>query len=1405
MALPKWITPAGNLGVVPELEYYEFPLDAYDASGGSLTYFLVSGTLPLGLQIVGNKIAGVPVSQTGPDLNETYTFTIRIQNLSTGKLSDRTFDLTITNVSPPVISYPTRNEDLGLFLDGTPINIQLTAIDFIQPQPQLQWTLKSGDLPSNLTLSESGLLSGVIQPVESTEPGTTPAWDETAWSYLGWDFPYKAISKKYTFTVEVFDSVNYDQSTYSLTVYPRSSLTTDNDQLNVSTTDLGLGVPLTIDYGNKHNPFIATLQDDFVAVREGSYYAFQIQAYDLDDDIIYYSIPTLDSGSFDEQVFSNVNPSYTYIAASAIDGRLYSGIYPMSTESIDYLDNTSVSTLDYTESELASGDTIKVLVPDPADPTGSAYWKQATVTSNVTVRLTGTTKTTATSGQYLTQTSSTANLTIAYASTTTGKIKLQGTTYTGFINTVLPRYDIILSGNIRANVGDIITQLVSNANARVTANVINSNVINVLYTQGNLALGVGNIVTRTSNIRINSSNVAVYPTTSIKDANNITLQANVGDIITQTGSSGNATVTANVRDAVSIPVSFNNVAFNSLIGNVKIKGADANVVITSLILTSNPFARAAAVGDYIYQPSTGANALITATNVYGNVFAVEFTTNNFTTGSGNIQYLGSNVSAYPSEIIANTDITGTYNNSDTFFIRTGAATYINAVSTGSNITSLVSVGITVSSTNSEGVVGFDNGKFDQGALALPGTLTLNQSSGWIVGQLPGQTINQIDYEFEVLAYKRDDPTYSDTRLYSLTVLGDLNNTISWVTASDLGTIETGKISSLYIEAVSPIGKTLYYELATDSYQRLPQGLRVTSTGLISGRVSFEVFSLDASATEFDTNSAGAATTTFDFSYRFTVTARDLSNTISANKTFTLRLKQFDKIPYEDLYLRASTSAYQRVQFADLMTNRSIFPLEKIYRIEDPWFGLATELRTLFLAGLSPSTLESYTAAAAQNHFRKRLTFGEVKTAQVLGSDFKVKYEVVYLTVQDENTNPDGTGPANSIELAGTINPYYDVDGNAYTTAYPNSFKNMDSVMVEAIGYQDYGALPDWMTSLQANGLQLGFTRGVVLAYTKPGESDNIAYRLRTSGFNFNTIDFTVDRYDLNNVYSANYDIAANAFITSTETTFDRYPALSSGLTNVGTVDYAVSLPFDSINNYTVQGIRDLGGLDGIQDIRDGDTLVFAEQEYRINETTIPDYNQGWANVVVLWDEASITGWAEGSSIDSYDYSGTGTIESDDDVQVSYDSNQAASITYGPGYTATGYDLTPGQQWDQAEYVPGYNEHLLDPSITNKRIGIWKVNILYGDIITLSFVQEVSYYQSIYVRNGFTYGGTNIFFDPLVKPGKIIPNYSKLPQQIKTTYTKFDGGGTRWFNYRDQYIVPEQGDKYIKFTKTGVFT
>jgi outer membrane protein assembly factor BamA len=79
------------------------------------------------------------------------------------------------------------------------------------------------------------------------------------------------------------------------------------------------------------------------------------------------------------------------------------------------------------------------------------------------------------------------------------------------------------------------------------------------------------------------------------------------------------------------------------------------------------------------------------------------------------------------------------------------------------------------------------------------------------------------------------------------------------------------------------------------------------------------------------------------------------------------------------------------------------------------------------------------------------------------------------------------------------------------------------------------------------------------------------------------------------------------------------------------------------------------------------------------------------------------------------------------------------------------------------------------------------------------------FTKFYVRNGFTYGGTNIEYNPEPKPNNIIPNYSIIREEIQIQYTTFDGNGTLFYDNRDEYVLPGTGDKYIKFTKTGVFT
>jgi hypothetical protein len=67
--------------------------------------------------------------------------------------------------------------------------------------------------------------------------------------------------------------------------------------------------------------------------------------------------------------------------------------------------------------------------------------------------------------------------------------------------------------------------------------------------------------------------------------------------------------------------------------------------------------------------------------------------------------------------------------------------------------------------------------------------------------------------------------------------------------------------------------------------------------------------------------------------------------------------------------------------------------------------------------------------------------------------------------------------------------------------------------LSAIGERDREFLPLWMRSIQQTSTyELGFTKALVLCYTKPNRADTVISRIKSSAFDFKTIDFTADRY-----------------------------------------------------------------------------------------------------------------------------------------------------------------------------------------------------------------------------------------------------------------------------------------------------
>lgn len=472
-----------------------------------------------------------------------------------------------------------------------------------------------------------------------------------------------------------------------------------------------------------------------------------------------------------------------------------------------------------------------------------------------------------------------------------------------------------------------------------------------------------------------------------------------------------------------------------------------------------------------------------------------------------------------------------------------------------------------------------------------------------------------------------------------------------------------------------------------------------------------------------------------------------NNRISDTRTFTVELSEYNLAPYENVFIKSLPPLYQRNQFRQLINDSNIFPNDYIYRLNDPWFGKSKDIRALILPGISPSSLSEYAAAMVRNHYNKNVNFGEIKTARAVDEFFNTKYEVVYIELTDNKVDNGRPISQEQIDLSTLITNYFDEDtSNRYL--YPNSFNNMSNRLGGILGFTNRGALPDWMTSPQENGRVIGFVPSVVLAYTKPGYSNVIKFRLERSGFNFNDIDFTADRYQLDNSLSTYFDTETNKFRSSSETTFDYIPRV--GTVN-DTVNYAVTRTFWSINNRSVEYINTTGGIDGIQGYLDGDTLIFAQQENYVGNT------------------APYDGWI-----------------------ISYNS----------------YNVQPFDSigLDAYAIVPGFLEKTTGFATQNRRAGIWTIRIDENQIVTLEFTQEILVSQQVRVGNGVTYSSSILVYDPLVGPNNSVPTYTNLTlnNRTSTQRTTFDGNGTKFINYRDIYAAPESGDKYLKFPQIGVF-
>ena len=431
--------------------------------------------------------------------------------------------------------------------------------------------------------------------------------------------------------------------------------------------------------------------------------------------------------------------------------------------------------------------------------------------------------------------------------------------------------------------------------------------------------------------------------------------------------------------------------------------------------------------------------------------------------------------------------------------------------------------------------------------ALPTGLSIDLTTGEIYGALPSQAAVESEYSFTVRANRTPlaGVTVFTDKTFTMTVIGNIDVGIAFLTSADLGTI-TPSISSLFsIEAeAAEANRVLTYNITKGS---LPPGLSLSSQGNIIGQVDLTEFKiLNDSATSFD--------------YSFTVNVSDQYQSAAANKEFSITVNLPYSVEYGNMLAQGLLS--NRVNstsdadlFYSLAQDPNINNDDVIFRSEDPAFGVRQSADMLLIAGLEHQTLTTLQQVMEQNHEPKTLYFGDVKTA-VARQNGVIKYEVVYIEMVDNLVNNEGISVSKSITLRTDIRrpllgPVADVtrittdnyddytvttdgglsfsisgskiryahplssDLGTFEKLFPNAIDNMRSVM-KNLGQKEFIHLPLWMRTVQdGSGVPLGYKPAIVLAYCKPGQSALVRRRILDKEIDFKKIFFRIDRYVVN--------------------------------------------------------------------------------------------------------------------------------------------------------------------------------------------------------------------------------------------------------------------------------------------------
>ena len=250
-------------------------------------------------------------------------------------ITDRTFSLDVQGADAPTFTTASGKLQLddstsvGLYwvIDGASVSLQMQATDSDTRAGQvLVYEIVQGSLPPGITMSKTGLISGIVELTDDERYGERGGYDASQEDYD--DVVYdktvttKSISKNFDFIIRVSDGTSFVEQNNSIFVYSADFWRVSNTAITIDVTEID-GSPLTMDLSANRRPVFRT-GSDLGTFRHDNALVIKIDVEDFDPlqgDLEY----SIQSGSLPTGVSIDIN-----------SGELYGQLSRQTAVEVDY-------------------------------------------------------------------------------------------------------------------------------------------------------------------------------------------------------------------------------------------------------------------------------------------------------------------------------------------------------------------------------------------------------------------------------------------------------------------------------------------------------------------------------------------------------------------------------------------------------------------------------------------------------------------------------------------------------------------------------------------------------------------------------------------------------------------------------------------------------------------------------------------------------------------------------------------------------------------------------------------------------------------------------------------------------------------------------------------------------------